>query len=137
MAGPGGMPRREAGTWAGKSEEGRGNLGQEGRGGRRESGPCIERGRKRELSRRNQNPRPRNTEEGGDREPGPGSALEATGSPGWTAPKWKLEARGWCEFGEGRNFGFFPHEETPSLAVRPGTQGRSVHVAFCGFPCVV
>lgn len=63
------MPRREAGTQAGESEEGTGNLGQEGRGGKRESGPQ----RKREGTRE-----PRQRKELGARA---GNAEEGTGSP--------------------------------------------------------
>lgn len=136
------MPRREAATWAGKSKEGRGSLGQEGQGGRRESGPYRERGGKREPKQKKEPGARAGKCRGRNREPGPGSALEATGSPSWTAPKRELEACGGCEVGEGRNFVCFvlfcyPHEETPTLGVRPGALGRSVRGAFCGCPCVV
>lgn len=71
--GTGGMPRREAGIWAGKSEEGRGNLGQEGRGGRRESGPYRERGRKQEPKQKKEPGARAEERRGGNREPGRGA----------------------------------------------------------------
>lgn len=123
MAGPGG-----------NAEEGGGNLarkvGEEGKS----SGPQREREGGENLSRRS---RSRERREG-NREPGPGSVLEGTGSPGWTAPKRELEAPVGVSLGRTGILSPTPtphREETPAFGVRPGTHGHSVRVAFCARSC--
>lgn len=69
------------------AEEGGGNLGQEGRGRRREFWALERTGR--EARTEAEGARAENAGKGIE-SPGPG----ASGSPGWTAPKRELEAGG-------------------------------------------